>query len=120
MTYSHDFRKKVLFIKEKECLSFANIAKRFDIGIATVVRWTKNIDAKTSRNKLATKINMDALMKDVQAYPDAYQYERAQRLNVSKTGIGYALKRLGVTYKKNLKSPTSKFRKTICILPNSS
>lgn len=105
MTYSHDFRKKVLSIKEKESLSFAKIAKRFDIGIATVVRWAKNIESKTSRNKPATKINMEALMRDVEAYPDAYQYERAQRLNVSKTGIGYALKRLGVTYKKTLNHP---------------
>ena len=120
MTYSRDFREKVLLIKEKESLSFARIAKRFGIGIATVVRWAKNIESKTTRNKPATKIDMDALRRDVEAYPDAYQFERAHRLNVSKTGIGYALKRLGVTYKKNSQSSPSKSRKTICIPPSSS
>lgn len=120
MTYSRDFREKVLFIKEKESLSFAKVAKRFDIGVASIVRWAKNIESKKTRNKPATKIDMEALKKDVEAYPDAYQYERAKRLNVSQMGIGHALKRLGVTYKKNPKSSTSEFRKTICILPNPS
>jgi transposase len=118
MTYSDDFREKVLFIKEKESLSFAKVAKRFDIGIASIVRWAKNIESKKTRNKPATKIDMEALKKDVEAYPDAYQYERAKRLNVSPMGIAHALKRLGVTYKKNPKSSTSEFRKKICIPPN--
>lgn len=65
MTYSRDFREKVLLIKEKECLSFAKIAKRFDIGIASVVRWAKNIEPKKTRNKPATRIDMEALKKRV-------------------------------------------------------
>jgi transposase len=120
MTYSRDFREKVLFIKEKESLSFAKIAKRFDIGIASVVRWANNIESKKTRNKAPTRIDMEALKKDVEAYPDAYQYERAKRLNVTPMGIAHALRRLGVTYKKNPKSSTSKPRKTICLLPNPS
>jgi transposase len=119
MTYSRDFREKVLLIKEKESLSFSKISKRFDVGVASVVRWAKNIESKTTRNKPPTKIDMDALRRDIETYPDAYQFERAHRLNVSKTGIGYALKRLGVTYKKNPQPSTSKPRKTICLLPNS-
>lgn len=119
MTYSNDFRKKVLFIKEQESLSFAKVAKRFGVGIASIVRWTKDIESKKTRNKPATKIDMEALKKDIEAYPDAYQYERAKRLNVSPMGIAHALRRLGVTYKKNPKSSPSKSRKTICILPSS-
>jgi transposase len=118
MTYSRDLREKVLLIKEKEFLSFAKVAKRFDISIASIVRWAKNIESKETRNKPATKIDMEALKKDIEAYPDAYQYERAKRLNVSPMGIAHALKRLGITYKKNPKSPTGGFRKTICILPD--
>ena len=120
MSYSRDFREKVLLIKEKESLSFARIAKRFGIGIASVVRWANNIEAKRTRNKPPTKIDMEALRRDVEAYPDAYQYERAKRLNVTPMGIAHALRRLGVTYKKNPKSSTSKSRKTICLLPNPS
>lgn len=118
MTYSRDFREKVLSIKEKESLSFARIAKRFNVGIASVVRWTKSIDSKKTRHKPATKIDMEALKHDIKAYPDAYQYERAKRLNVSRMGIAHALKRLGVTYKKNPQASPSGFRKTICILSN--
>lgn len=37
MTYSLDFRKKVLTIKASEKLSLAKIAKLFGIGITTLV-----------------------------------------------------------------------------------
>ena len=43
---------------------------------------------------------MGALKKDVEAYPDGYNYERAARLGVSTSGIYYALKRLNMSYKK--------------------
>lgn len=48
---------------------------------------------------------MKALEEDVKIYPDAYQYERDARLGVSQRAIGYALKRLGVSYKKTLSHP---------------
>ena len=48
---------------------------------------------------------MEALKRDVEGYPDAYQFERAKRLGVSRQGIWYALKRLGVSYKKTLRHP---------------
>ena len=41
MTYSIDFRKKVLAIKEQEKMSFASISKRFGVGKNTVFVWTK-------------------------------------------------------------------------------
>ena len=57
---------------------------------------------KTTRNKAPTKIPDDALIEDVKRYPDDYNYERARRLNCSKTGIFNALKRLGISQKKTL------------------
>ncbi|MBL0941575.1 MAG: transposase, partial [Alphaproteobacteria bacterium] len=117
MTYSLDFRQKVLRIKAKENLSFAAVAKRFDVGLASVVRWSKSIVPKKTRNRPATKINMDDLQKDVITYPDAYQYERAKRLGVSKNCVWHALKRLNVTYKKNPCASQSGSRKTLCFLP---
>ena len=75
------------------------------MGIASVVRWSKKITPTTKRNKPATKIDMEALRRDVEEHPDAYQYERAKRFGVSQKGICSALKRLGITYKKNLKHP---------------
>lgn len=43
----------------------AKVAKRFGIGLASVLRWSKNLEAKTKRNKPATKINMEALRHDI-------------------------------------------------------
>ena len=45
MTYSLDFRKKVLAVKKRESLSFEGVAQRFDIGSKnTVFRWTKPLE----------------------------------------------------------------------------
>ena len=116
MTYSRDFRNKVLAVKEKENLSMALVAKRFGISLKSVFRWSKNIEAKTTRHKPATKIDMDALKMDVETYPDAYQSERAGRLGVSEGCVFHALKRLGVSYKKNPQSSQGGQRKTLCFL----
>ncbi len=117
MTYSIDFRKKVLQIKAEEGLSCEEVSKRFKIGIMTVVRWGKRIEPKRTRNKPAVKINMEALKEDVRQYPDAYQHERAARFGVSQKGITYALRRLKVSYKKKPESSQGGSRKTLCILP---
>ncbi len=60
---------------------------------------------------------MARLKQDIVDYPDAYQYERAERLGVSQIGIWHALKRLGVTYKKNTQASQGGSRKTLCFLP---
>ena len=104
MTYSLDFRKKVLEIRLKRQLTFVETSELFNIGKTTLYNWTKNLIPKTTRNKPATKIDMAALAADVEKYPDSYQYERASRLKVSKSGVGSALKRLRISYKKNPKS----------------
>lgn len=116
MTYSRDFRMKVLAVREQENLSMAKVAKRFGVGLKSVLRWSQNIESITKRNKPATKIDMEALKRDVEQYPDAYQYERAERLGVSEGCVFHALKRLNVTYKKNPKSPQGGSRKTLCFL----
>ena len=72
MTYSLDFRKKVLEMRELKHLSFKKLSKRFNIGINSIVRWSKNLHAKKNRNKLATKIDKEVLKEDIRKYPDAY------------------------------------------------
>ncbi len=111
MTYSLDFRKKVLAIKEEDKLSFTQVAERFKIGRSTAFEWSKNIEMKKKRNRSAPKINREELIKDVEKYPDSYNYERAERFGVSTSGIQYALKALGFTYKKNAQSPKGRYRK---------
>ncbi len=43
MTYSIDFRKKVLAIKAKEKMSFESVSKGFGVRKNTVFVWTKKI-----------------------------------------------------------------------------
>ena len=72
MSYSIDFRQQVFKIKEKANLSYEAVSKRFGISARTLFRWNKRFEPKTTRNKPATKIDMEALKKHVEDYPDAY------------------------------------------------
>ena len=85
MTYSLDFRMQVL--------------KSLDEGMTFA--------EKTTRQTKPYKIPDDVLLNDVQEHPDDYQYERARRLNCSKTDIYHALKRLGISQKKDLRASKS-------------
>jgi len=107
MSYSLDYRQRVFEKKEKEKLTFEQTSKRFGVGIATLFRWQKRIKPCKGRNKPATKIDMERLEEDVKKQKDAYLFERAERFEVSVSGIYYALKRLGISYKKNTVSPQS-------------
>ena len=91
MGYTLDFRKKVLEVRKKKKLSIAETAKRFDIGKASIIRWSKRIEPCVTRNKPSTKINMEALKKDVDENPDLYLLERAEKFKVSGSAIFYAL-----------------------------
>ena len=115
MTYSADFRQKVLAIKEREGLTQAEAAVRFGVGLASITRWNKCLESKSTRTKPATKIDMKALEEDVKLHPDGYQYERAARLGVSQRAIGYALKRLNVSYKKNTVASESGRKRTAAL-----
>ena len=105
MAYSIDFSRKILEIKEDEKLSLDDCSKRFKVGRVTIFRWTKRIEPKLTRNKPATKINMEKLKEDIEKYSDAYLSERAKRLGVCVSCVWYAIKRLSITYKKTLQHP---------------
>lgn len=101
MCYSIDFRKQVFKIKSQKHLTFQETSQRFGVPIRTLFRWQQCIAPKTKRNKPSGKIDMLALLKDVEDNPDAYQYERANKFGVAQSTIFYALKRLKVSNKKN-------------------
>lgn len=102
MTYSLDFRKKVLAIRAKEGLSFVEAAKRFGVSVNSIFLWSKRLEPKRTKNRPAIKIDYEALRRDIEEHPDSYNYERASRFNVSTSGIVWAMKKLGITYKKNV------------------
>lgn len=107
MCYSLDFRKRVFAVKQKENLTFLATSKRFHIPMNTLFRWQRRLEPKTTRNKPATKIDMDALRKDLQMRPDRFQYERARDFGVTQGAIWFALRRLNFSYKKNSVSSQS-------------
>jgi hypothetical protein len=75
---------------------------------APFLKWKNRIEPNIHRNKPATKINMEALQKHVEAYPDSYQRERAEHFGVSPDCILYALRRLSISNKKNAVSSQSR------------
>jgi len=104
MTYESCFRKKVLSYKTKHHLSIRATAKHFEIGINSVVRWLEKPEPAKTKSRPPIKISSDALLKDVEDYPDDFLYERAQRFGVTAAGICLALKRLNLSRKKNTKT----------------
>jgi len=99
--HSLDFRTHVFAMKKKENLTFAQTSKRFGIGMRTLFAWQKRMEPKTTRNRQATKIDMQVLRNDVRRHPDRFQWERAQDYDVSAWAIGKALRRLNISFKKN-------------------
>ena len=108
MAYSLDFRKQVFKIKRQEKLTFQQTSERFDIPARTLFRWQNRLEPKAKRNKPSTKVDMEILKKDVAQNPDHYQYERARKFGVGQSTIFYALKRLGISNKKNAVSSQSR------------
>ena len=104
MADSLDFRKRVFSVKEERRLNFKDTSKLFGINIRTLFRWQKRIEPQKTRDKPATKIDMQALEADLEKNPDRFQYERAEDYGVSQAAIFYALKRLKVSRKKNATS----------------
>lgn len=98
----------MLQIRKERELSIIETGKLFKISPTSIVKWSKNILAKVGRKKGATRIDMQALANDIKEHPDSYHYERAIRFGVSIRTIGYALKRLRVTYKKTLNHPKAR------------
>ena len=112
MTYSADFRQHILSTKKDENLSFQATATRFKVAKSTLVLWENGQIPKNTRNKKPTKIPDEKLLQDVQDYPDAFQYERAERLGVSQRGISDALRRLKITRKKRRIGTRRRMRKS--------
>ncbi|MGP4863739.1 IS630 transposase-related protein [Psychrobacter sp. T6-5] len=107
MTYSADFCAQVIKSVKQQGMSIRQACAFYDISKATLQNWLKEPSIKLTRNKPPSKILNEALLKDVEQYPDDYMYERAKRFGCSKSGIKTALKRLGISQKKDLRASKS-------------
>lgn len=104
MAYSLDYREMILARLEAG-ETYRALAKEFKLSTKTILSWKKDINRKL-KPSAPTKIDNDKLREDVAMYPDDYQHERAVRFNCTPRAIGYALKRLNISQKKDLNSPS--------------
>lgn len=109
MAYDLDLRERVLgFISEGN--SMAKAARLFRVGRSTIYAWQKRetlAPGKPGPRKPRT-LCYEALKDHIEAYPDAYQHERAKALGVSRHVVLYGLKRLKLSRKKNDALPRKK------------
>lgn len=108
MAYSPDYRELIVS-KLNEGATYRALERDYKLSRTTILKWKKDISRKLRVAK-PTKIDNEKLKEDVALYPDDYQYERAVRFNCSQRAIGIALKRIGITQKKDLNSPPSESR----------
>lgn len=65
MGCSVGFRERVLKVKADDKLSYAEVAARFKIAIASVVRWHNRLEPIRTSFRLPITIDMEALKRDV-------------------------------------------------------
>jgi len=65
------------------------------------MRWSKSLIPNVPQRS-PTKLDWEAIKRDVEENPDSYIRERAAKFRVSFSGVQYALARLGLTRKKTL------------------
>ena len=111
MTYPVSFRRHILAIRDKEGLTLEETSQRFGVWRASLTGWLSRLEPDQSKPR-KRKIDLEALRRDVQDYPDAYQYERAARFGVATNAIWQALQKIGVTYKKSPGTPKGRPRQT--------
>lgn len=101
MTYSVDFRKKVMgFVKSGG--GQAEAARRFNISLWCVRDWLARKDLQPQQKGVPRqrKLDKEALKTRIRDNPDATLLEHALYCGVDRSVIGKALKRMKITRKK--------------------
>jgi transposase len=113
--YSDDLRKAALACYARGGKTQQEVSVLFGVGLKTFARWRVLEKAGDFRlrpcppRKRSHKIDGDALCAYVRQHPDSYLREIAAHFNVSDVGIIKALRRLGISRKKN--QPVSRARR---------
>jgi transposase len=105
MSYDIKFRQRALSYLDAGH-SYRETAAIFKVSTFTLQAWKSQLSesgtlAAKKRKETWRKIDPDKLRKYVAAHPDSYQREIAAAFGVSLHAIQKALKRLGLTRKKN-------------------
>ncbi len=101
MAYSLDLRIRVVeFVEQGRGVSEA--VKVFKVSRPTIYRWLAREDLRpTVVEERQSKLDKEALRKDVEENPDAKLADRAEKLGVKTNTVWYALKKMKITRKKN-------------------
>ena len=110
MTYPLHIRKKIL--ADLEHSTYRAVAKRYGISTTALQNWKKQPEPKATKDYPPRKIDNQALLDDVEKYPDDYQWQRAARFGCRQSAICAALKRLKITLKKNTRASKSRSAQT--------
>ena len=87
MTYSIDFRRRVLSIRKKEGLTLEQTSQRFGVGRASLCRWLKRLEPDRCKPR-KRKIDPAALARDMRQYPESQQFPTLETLVYHKKSIG--------------------------------
>ena len=117
MSYSNDIRRLAMRYVYVDKCSLSDTCHCLRISLTTLKTWLRLNDQgllyeKKPRSHKGRKIDDNALIAYVSEHPDHYLEEIACVFNISKSGIHAALKRLGISYKKNTLLFRTKRRKT--------
>ena len=105
MSYDIRYRERAMsYLSEGN--SYRKTATVFKVSTSTLQKWKAQQEAIGSlapkkRKETWRKIDPEKLSKYVAEHPDAYQHEIAAAFGVRLFAIQKALKRLGITRKKN-------------------
>ncbi len=106
MAYSMDLRQRVVnYVLQAESaveVAVQKASKRYEVSRATIYRWLARKDLQpTVVKRRQRKLDDAALTQHVRDYPDARLKDRAAHFGVHTSAIGFTLKRLKITRKKN-------------------
>lgn len=113
MTYSLDFRKKVVgFVRGGG--KQAEAARRFEVSLWCVRDWLGRQELQPRQKGVPRRRKLDkaALKARVRDRPDATLQEHAAHFGVDRSCVGKALKRMGITRKKRPSGTGSVTRKS--------
>jgi len=100
-----DKQLRELAVKYRETHTGKETCEAFEISASALKSWRKrHKEGGSLENKVLNrkekKINPEKLRQDVREHPDDFNGERAQRFNCSAEAIRLALKKHGITKKK--------------------
>jgi len=112
VAYSDDLKKKVIeYLGDGH--SQREARDSFHISLSAINKWSQQYERTGEMknkplNRSFKKLDPEKLKAYVQEHPDAYQKEMAEKFGCSPSAVRKALRKLGITHKKNETIPGTK------------